>query len=169
MQFALGALGGVLITGTVALVTSALTRRAERTARQEGRRQSRADLRRSAYVAFVAQVHGIGDETQGWREKTGKHLAQDEVLAAFYRDLGASSHEYDVREIAARLAAGPGVLPLLDRYIDWFRPALGQEALGLKPGLRGSDEKLAPLVAAMRSELDEDMLIPAGKRDRASV
>ncbi|GAA1404140.1 hypothetical protein [Oerskovia paurometabola] len=160
MQFLLGALGGVVITGTVALVTSLLTRRAERIAREEGRRLSRADLRRSAYVAFLAQANGLGDEASAWHDTTGKHLAPDKLMSAFYRDLGRSSHDYDVCEVTAQLAAGPAVLKALDTYIAWYRAAIFQVLTGREPGLVGGTTKQDPLVEAMRAELDEDMSIP---------
>lgn len=163
-QVLIGALGGVTITGLLGLATAALTHGWQGQARAEARRQARADLRRSVYVAYLVQAQRLGDETTTWFRTTGKALPRGEVFEAYVRDLRSFTHENDACQRRALLAAGPDVREALEEYRAWFQQALMEILRGAGPGLRGWDEKERPLMDTMRAELEADMAIQDSTR-----
>lgn len=165
-QVLIGALGGVTVTGVLGLATAKLTHGWQRQVRVEARREARAELRRSAYVAYLVQAQKLGDETTAWASTTGKTLPADVLIEGYVRDLGSSTHENDACQRRALLAAGPDVRVALEEYRSWFQQALGEVLQGSGSGLRGWEEKERPLMDAMRTELETDMGIDQSARSR---
>lgn len=160
-QGVIGALGGVLLTGLIGLVTAKLSHGWQREQREDDRRDARADLRRDAYVAYLAQAQKVGDQSNVWMHDRGMAVPEVETrLNVYAREMAELTHQYDVCERRAMLVAGEHVQAALETYRAWFRQALNDVLEDSDPGFAGWDDHEAPLIDAMRRELDEDAAIP---------
>src|SRR5690625_4723563 len=160
-QGLIGALGGVLLTGLIGLVTAKLSHGWQREQHVEDRRQARADRRRDAYVAYLAQAQKVGDQTSLWIDVNSENLSDSKGRTITYmREMAERTHEYDACLRRVLLAAGERVQAATRTYDAWFREATRATVSELANGFKGWDEHEAPLIEAMHRELEEDAGIP---------
>lgn len=165
-QGLIGVVVGVVITGALGLLTTFITQRSQSVAREEARREARADLRRRVYADYLVKAQKLGDESASWVDSRGKKYPDDAVrVAAYSREVGTTTHEYDAAHRHAMLAAGPQVQEPLAIYNAWLRHAVAETIVERGLGLERWDDHEAPLVDAMRAEIDADTII----RDRPAA
>jgi hypothetical protein len=169
---ALGALGGVVVTGGIGLTTAVLNHRWQEDSRLadrgEQRRQSRAELRRDAYTRFLIATDSIVDFvlTQVPDDEDESSDDPNHALTRL-RELRASGEkhfvEFDACRIHVRLLGGPEVIRELTEFEEWLvgqiRPALlVRDVLG-SGALSGMEDERQPLLEAMRGELEADLSV----------
>ena len=162
---AIGALGGVLVTGLIGLLTAALNHRWQRDARDEERfeqvSETRAGLRRDAYTRFLVSTDTLTDFliTQPIRQD-GADLA--ERLRAIRQSGTQEFDEFDGSYIQVKLLCGPEVEAALTAFHNWYIEQFGtamraSDVMNSK-AFSGMERQREPLIEAMKAEQENDLV-----------
>ena len=159
-----GALGGVVITGAIGLVTAVLTRGWQRqdheAAMIEARRESRAELRRSAYAEYLVATNRFTDHIRSWMLTTGRTIEPDRRLVAYAESPSEFAASYDLAETHARLLASPALDAALADFGTWVVDQTRVCFKDLDPdAFNEHEEREKVLVDVMRQELRADLRI----------
>jgi hypothetical protein len=112
-----GALGGVAITGVIALVTAYLNHRWSGEQFDLDLRLKRSELRRSAYGAYLVAAQLFFDELDMW---TPKHMSVDNMQRVYKDELGESTRAFQSASELALLLAGDEVIPHIEAFEEWL-------------------------------------------------
>jgi hypothetical protein len=162
----IGALGGVVVTGLIGLVTALLNHRWQEANRRAVRRErvseGRAELRRGAYVRFLVAAQAMGDFLLTTRPDPGVDVVEA------WRSLRVTQpekfEEFDASERAVRILAGREVVEALDAYRSWFDDetivAINSEN-PVAEAFNGWEEAEGKLIDALRHEQEADLTASA--------
>jgi hypothetical protein len=161
----IGALGGVLVTGLIGLVTAVLNHRWQRDARGEERTdhvsETRAGLRRDAYTRFLVSTDALTDFliTQPIREDDGADFA--ERLRTLRQSSKQEFDEFDGSYVQVKLLCGPEVEAALTTFHNWYiqqcATAIRESDAMNSDALNGMERKREPLIEAMKAEQEADL------------
>ncbi len=158
----IGALGGVIVTGVIGLVTALLNHRWQESERRQSRSErlseTRAELRRDAYVRFLVAAQTMGDHLLIQTPESGGDPF--EAMRSMRAAEPKIFDEFDASERAMRLLGGERVIEELDRYREWFDNASRTAILSKNPLLEafnGWPEAEGKLIEAMRREQEDDL------------
>jgi hypothetical protein len=162
-----GALGGVVVTGVIGLVTAGVNHRWQEETRRRERLdrlgESRATLRRDSYTRFLVAADQLTDYFLTQRQD---HDADDvwEIVERLrnHRLEGTEQFsEYFAAQFQATLLAGERVSQPLEDFIGWINEQCGIAAGKADPlgsgAFDGFGETRRSLVKVMRTEQDEDL------------
>ena len=147
------ALGGVALTGGLALWGSVLANGWRYEERQEARREALAALRRSAYVEFLVSASRLLNGVQSWMDETGRQVPATNRIQRFAVDVAELSNAFDACERKARILADKPVDDALVAYRNWFREATGQALVDAQPGYSVWEKQEQQLLMVMTSAL----------------
>jgi hypothetical protein len=151
----IGALGGVLLTGTIGLITAALNRKWQVVAAERDREYRTTDrlydLRREAYVRYLQAAQVMGDGHKAMTTTRGPEQSYAQFALEAWAAFDEVRREYDAAMRNAQLLATGGVLTAIKDYDAWLQDACRRK---MDTGARFGDwtRKEADLVEAMRVE-----------------
>jgi acetylglutamate synthase len=162
-----GALGGVAITGIIALITARLnhawTAESTREARAHDMQSQRGEVRRVAYARLLAASENIKDAAES---VTLSPSATDEekTASAWYQAHPEALQEMQTADGEARIVAGDEVFDAIDAHVT----ALDKYLNALFSDPEASDNRdvratLDVLVQAMRREQAVDLTLRPGQ------
>ncbi len=164
----IGAIGGVLVTGLIALVTAVLTHGWQESARRNDRserlQEARAALRREIYGRFLIAASALSDYVSAAPTRGATTTEWEHLLALRAKD-SEVFEEFDAASVQARLIAGPEVRDAVEGFVLWF--ATGMLAFfqsndpDTSTALPGFLTQEAGLIDVMRSEQETDLGAPA--------
>jgi len=166
----IGVLGGVVATGVIGTGTAALTHGwqegATKRERADRLRESRATLRRDAYIRFLAAAEEMIDFVLGQQPGDGDLKRASEVrerLRSLRKSGDAQFTEYFATRLQVNLVASEQVNSTFEEFVDWMNGQIGiavSQADPLKSGaFDGHAEKRKKLVEAMRAEQENDLVV----------
>jgi hypothetical protein len=175
----IGALGGVLVTGLIGLVTAVLNHQWQRESRNEERRDNvndaRAALRREAYTRFLVSTDVMTDFllTQPARSEQASTSDITERLRAIRLNGKKEFDEFDSSYIQVKLLCGKGVeealIPFHDWFVDQFGAAVRQSNVLRSTAFDGMETEREPLIEAMKVEQEADLEGSTGRGSRISA
>jgi hypothetical protein len=176
-----GALGGVVITGVIGLVTALLNHRWQGDERKEEHsarlQESRAALRRETYSRFLVASDQLVDLVLTQTPGESVDLTDNEEMRTRIRKLrlegDAHFIQYNTALLEGQLIAGEKVAVALTAFEEWMTL---QVVIGLSnrdalasTAFEGVNDQRQQLVDVMRQELNADLLGKVGTKEPASL
>ncbi len=163
-----GALGGVVVTGVIGLITAFVSHRWQEETRRRERvdrlRETQAALRRDSYTRFLIAADQLTDYflTRPRQEHDAADKREIVERLRTHRLEGAEQFtEYFAAQFQATLLAGKRVSQPLEEFIRWINEQCGIAASKADPlgsgAFKGFGERRRALVKAMRIEQAEDL------------
>lgn len=164
-----GALGGVIVTGTFGLIVTVLKHRWDASAEIQQRKhrlsENQAGSRRSVYIRFLNAAEALGDHVLVQPPHKDGGAQDTEKAVERLRELQAGGDSffstYSSALLEAKLLAGAHVLTELVVFDEWMTDQL---AIGLRVAdavaaraFFDAEEKRLPLLEAMRAEQAADL------------
>jgi hypothetical protein len=113
----LGALGGVVLTGAIGLLTAHMNHRWERENQRGELLLKRSELRRDAYSRFLTSAQNLVDNVDTW-QIADPSVPDTELVLAWYRSHAELVAEHQSASHHARFVAGDAVDTAIG---DWER------------------------------------------------
>jgi hypothetical protein len=166
----IGALGGVVATGAIGTGTAALTHSWQEGTRKRERadrlRESRATLRRDAYIRFLVSAEDVTDFVLAQQPGDGDLKQASEVrerLRRLRKSGDAQFAEYFAARLQVNLVASEQVNSKFEEFVNWMNGQIGVavgQADPLESGaFDGHAERRKELVEAMRMEQESDLVV----------
>jgi hypothetical protein len=166
----LGALGGVVLTGAIGLLTARMNHRWEREKQADELLLKRSELRRDAYSRFLTSAQSLIDNVDTWLI-TDPSLPDTELVLIWYRTHAELVAEHQSASHHARFVAGDAVDKAIGHWEQFFGEyllhAAGSYTEGYKREHGFPDVELHPfmdgakpiddLLRAMREEQGSDL------------
>lgn len=166
----IGALGGVVATGIIGTGTAALTHSWQEGTRKKERvdrlRESRATLRRDAYIRFLVAAEEVTDFVLAQRPGDGDLKRASEIrerLRSLRKSGDAQFAEYFAARLQVNLVASEQVNSTFEEFVNWMNGQIGIAVSQADPlgsgAFNGHTERRKALVEAMRAEQEHDLVV----------